>query len=496
MPTTKTGQIKSESHFHNAVKYILNPDKTNEQVLTSGYQIQNINNAEYEMNLLRRLARDARGNSSKSGTEVLAHHIKQNFSPDDKLSPEEIHEIGRQTVLELTGGNHEFIIATHVDRDHIHNHIIFNTTSSQDLKKFRWQKGTPELLRNISDKISDYHQAKVLPPLDRSSYSKYQKYLASDAVRPEIQKRMNFLLRHSTDKEDLIIKAQKLNLKIDFSGKYATYLLLDKEQKRAVRETSLDKKAAKKKEKSKYSWSKIEKCLEKNELVFSKDEIQEEYEKLNQWIDNNPDIKLEVEPWQIDKVSPTGLYIHLKVANHYGTVKIPNVKFDRLNNGNYEIHIKQNQKFFFLDERKSQDSKKVYGVTVIKQLSKDSQIEPQYRSRAMESVQYLANAWALLENHHVSSDEAFEHLGETFIQDMEKVDQALEKLDQKIIEYHEAIKFNQEDISLSKIQSLQLEREELQEAYDDILVQFNIYDDMKNLTNERKKQENIEVLKR
>ena len=134
MPTTKTGQIKSESHFHNAVKYILNPDKTNEQVLTSGYQIQNINNAEYEMNLLRRLARDAKGNSSKSGTEVLAHHIKQNFSPDDKLSPEEIHEIGRQTVLELTGGNHEFIIATHVDRDHIHNHIIFNTTSSQDLK--------------------------------------------------------------------------------------------------------------------------------------------------------------------------------------------------------------------------------------------------------------------------------------------------------------------------------------------------------------------------
>lgn len=104
----------------------------------------------------------------------------------------------------------------------------------------------------------------------------------------------------------------------------------------------------------------------------------------------------------------------------------------------------------------------------------------------MESVQYLSNAWALLENHHISNDEAFEHLGETFIQDMEKVDQALEVLDQKIIEYHEAIKFNREDISLSKIQSLQLEREKLQEAYDDILIQFNIYEDMKNLTEERK----------
>lgn len=81
-------------------------------------------------------------------------------------------------------------------------------------------------------------------------------------------------------------------------------------------------------------------------------------------------------------------------------------------------------------------------------------------------------------------------MGETFIQDMEKVDQALEELDQKIIDYHEAIMFNQEDISLSKVQSLQLEREELQEAYNDILIQFNIYDDMKNLTDERTKQKN------
>lgn len=71
---------------------------------------------------------------------------------------------------------------------------------------------------------------------------------------------------------------------------------------------------------------------------------------------------------------------------------------------------------------------------------------------------------------------------------MEKVDQTLEELDQKRIEYHEAIKFNREDTSLSKIQSLQLEREELQEAYDDILIQFNIYDDMKNLTDERVEQ--------
>lgn len=138
-------------------------------------------------------------------------------------------------------------------------------------------------------------------------------------------------------------------------------------------------------------------------------------------------------------------------------------------------------------------TQKNYGVTVIKQLSKDSQIEPQYRSSAMESVQYLANAWALLEKHHISNDEAFEHLGETFIQDMEKVDQALEGLDQKIIEYHEAIKFNRDDISLSKVQSFQLEREELQEVYDDILTQFNIYDNIKSLPKEKLQKQNLTI---
>ena len=73
---------------------------------------------------------------------------------------------------------------------------------------------------------------------------------------------------------------------------------------------------------------------------------------------------------------------------------------------------------------------------------------------------------------------------------MEKVDQTLEELDQKRIEYHEAIKFDQEGTSVSKMQSLQLEREELQEAYADILIQFNIYDVMKNLTDERKEKQN------
>lgn len=121
MPITKTISIKSENNLTRAIHYILNPDKTEEQVLTSGYKINNLNNADFEMNLTRFLARQVSGNSKAVKDEVFARHIIQSFAPEDKLTPEEIHEIGRQTVLELTGGNHEFVIATHIDKEHIHN---------------------------------------------------------------------------------------------------------------------------------------------------------------------------------------------------------------------------------------------------------------------------------------------------------------------------------------------------------------------------------------
>lgn len=71
------------------------------------------------MLLTRNFARDTSVSNRKS--EVLARHIIQSFYPEDKLSPDEIHEIGRKTVLELTNGSHEFVNATHIDKDHIHN---------------------------------------------------------------------------------------------------------------------------------------------------------------------------------------------------------------------------------------------------------------------------------------------------------------------------------------------------------------------------------------
>ena len=177
MPTTKTLTIKGEENLRHAIKYIMNPEKTKNQTLTSGYKINAVNNAFFEMGLTRQLAKSVLGQSNKKeNQEVIARHIIQSFDPNDELTPEEVHEIGRQTAMEFLGGDYEFIIATHVDQDHLHNHIIFNTTSSVDLKKFRWQRRTTADLRNISDKVADFHGASVLKSAKRNSYTKYQQY--------------------------------------------------------------------------------------------------------------------------------------------------------------------------------------------------------------------------------------------------------------------------------------------------------------------------------
>ena len=73
------------------------------------------------------------------GKKVLAHHFIQSFSPEDNLTPEQIHSIGRETILEFTGQEYEFIIATHLDKEHVHNHIIINSTNFLTGKQMEWK---------------------------------------------------------------------------------------------------------------------------------------------------------------------------------------------------------------------------------------------------------------------------------------------------------------------------------------------------------------------
>ena len=179
MVVTKVKQIKSVNKLSDGLKYIEDGAKTigtelidsdlnfsvkvvDGQIvsqLVSGNLVIDIESAFSEFMMLKQLANLEKGrpinNEELVKNDVLAHHIIQSFSPEDNLTPEQVHEIGRKTALELTGGSHQFVIATHMDKGHLHNHIYINSTNSVTLNKFRWQKGTALSLFNISNKYAD-----------------------------------------------------------------------------------------------------------------------------------------------------------------------------------------------------------------------------------------------------------------------------------------------------------------------------------------------------
>lgn len=479
MPITKTLTIKSEQNLQRAVQYIMNPKKTDELKLSSGHKINHLKNADFEMLLTRNFARDTSVSNRKS--EVLARHIIQSFSPEDKLSPEEIHEIGRQTVLELTNGSHEFVIATHVDKDHIHNHIIFNATNFVDLKKFRWHKGTAALLRNISDKHADFAGAMILDQPKQNSYTKYQSWKEKNNYRVLIKERLDFLMRQSIDIEDFKNKAKLLNLEIDFSKKYATYKLLDFEQKRPARDDSMSQK------KRKYSLENISERLTHNKVVYSLSEVVSEFQKIKAEKKDNPDLKLIIEPWQIKKDTMTGIYIEVEYGSRQtGLIKIPDYKMDKLDNGNYEIYINKKDYFYFLDDKNKPQSKFMKGAILIDQLSHDNKNIPVRQNSAMKRIREAVAAINLLSERNISGEEAISALGQQFISDMENIEKEIEKIEDKLGRLNQIVKFDRSrDDNLIEAKALQIEYNQLKSAYKDITTKLSTVDFIQDKSVER-----------
>ena len=134
MAYTRIHAIKTT--LNKALDYIENPAQTQEQLLVSGYNVDPIS-ASVEYRMTAALAREMKGDYAKTGgTDILAFHMIQSFSPYDKITPEQAHEIGKKWADEILQGKHEYVISTHVDKGHIHNHIIFNSVSFYDYKKY------------------------------------------------------------------------------------------------------------------------------------------------------------------------------------------------------------------------------------------------------------------------------------------------------------------------------------------------------------------------
>lgn len=249
MVVTKHYATHGKKYRKSLIKYILNPDKTEQLKLVSDFGMSNYLDFPsyeelvemYHANFVNndRLYDSRNDRQQVKQTKIHAHHLIQSFSPDDKLTPEEINRIGYETIRELTGGSFRFIVATHVDKDHIHNHILINAVDKQSDKKLKWDYAQERNLRLISDRIAKEAGAKIITP-NRYSHEKFETYRRTNN-KFELKQRLYFLIENSKSFEDFLAKAPALNVEMDFSRKHARFLMTDRNMKQVIRGDQLNK---------------------------------------------------------------------------------------------------------------------------------------------------------------------------------------------------------------------------------------------------------------
>lgn len=440
-------------HLGNLFPYLINEEKTLSKKLVSSFGIASIENAADEFTATKLNAAIAKGTDIEidlktgkkkslelkqleAGNKILAHHVIQSFSPDDQLTPEEIHEIGRKTILELTGNEHEFVISTHVDREHIHNHIIFNSTNMITGKSFRWLKGTKATLEKISDKHAAKAGAIIIDKSPKNSHKKYTMWQTENLFKYKIKSRLDFLLEHSSNIEDFKEKAAALYLHVDFSKKWATYRLLDQPQTKNTRGRSLSKG-----DQEKYNLDRIETRLKENTAVFSVEEVVDWYEEKENILKHDFDYQVKIESWQVDHITTKGIYLNVDfgVANH-GQLFIGGYKLDQLEYGDFNLYVKYDDIFYFMNEENSDRNRYMNGETLVKQLSLYNGTVPLKKEPIMSELDEIISAINFLADHDVNDGRQLQRLEIKLERSLQEAQNKLKELDKKIVKLNQVAK--------------------------------------------------------
>ena len=154
------------------IDYVKNPDKTEDGTLISSYECTP-ESADHEFVLARNEYMSLVGKQNPN--EVIAYQLRQSFKPGE-VTAEEANQIGYELASRLQGGDHAFLVATHTDKKHIHNHIVFCATSLDCTHKFRNRWNSSRLVAEISDELCREHHLSVIenPQNKTVSYDKWQ----------------------------------------------------------------------------------------------------------------------------------------------------------------------------------------------------------------------------------------------------------------------------------------------------------------------------------
>ena len=209
MAVTKIKPIKST--ISRALDYIQNPAKTDEKILVSSFGCS-YETADIEFGFTLSQAME-KGNN-------LAHHLIQSFAPGE-VDYEKAHEIGRQLADAVTKGQHEYVLTTHIDKGHIHNHIIFCAVNFVNHRKYNSNKRTYYNIRNTSDRLCRENGLSVVVPSENKGkhYAEYQADKAGKSWKGKLKIAVDTLILQVSSFEELLQRLQAAGYEIK-RGKY------------------------------------------------------------------------------------------------------------------------------------------------------------------------------------------------------------------------------------------------------------------------------------
>ena len=212
MAVTKIKPVKST--LSKALDYIENPDKTDGKMLISSFGCS-YETADIEFGYTLSQALD-KGNN-------LAFHLIQSFAPGE-VDYEKAHEIGKQLADAVTKGQHEYVVTTHIDKGHIHNHVIFCAVNFVDHHKYNSNKRSYYGIRNMSDKLCRENGLSVVVPGKGSkgkSYAEYQAEKTGTSWKGKLKIAVDALIPQVSSFEELLTRLQAAGYEIK-PGKYVS----------------------------------------------------------------------------------------------------------------------------------------------------------------------------------------------------------------------------------------------------------------------------------
>ena len=219
MAVTKIHPIKST--LKKALDYIENPAKTDEKMLVSSFACA-YETADIEFELLLSQAMQ-KGNN-------LAHHLIQSFAPGE-TTPEQAHEIGRQLADEVLQGKYPYVLTTHIDKGHVHNHIIFCAVDMVNQRKYVSNRQSYAYIRRTSDRLCIEHGLSVvMPGQDRGkNYAEWDAHRKGTSWKAKLKAAIDRLIPVSSSLEDLLARLQREGYEIK-RGKYISARAPDQER--------------------------------------------------------------------------------------------------------------------------------------------------------------------------------------------------------------------------------------------------------------------------